>query len=129
MRLLSRHPKVTAGLIWQPEIGPRVKAMAIRTNPKARATPRMPTWPPVMLAVVSPANTSTKVPNNSAAYFIDTILKKNGHSTLNSSQRSADEHSAISTQQSALSTQHSAISTQQSALSTQHSALSNQQSA
>src|SRR5437660_1712625 len=30
----------------------------------------MPTCPPVILAVVSPANTSTKVPNNSAAYFI-----------------------------------------------------------
>src|ERR1041385_2324417 len=34
------------------------------------ATPTLPTFPPAITAVVSPAKTRTKVPNSSAAYFM-----------------------------------------------------------
>src|SRR6185437_8952285 len=70
MRRLTNIPKVTAGLMWQPEIGPTANAMASRESPKAKATPTLPTFPPAITAVVNPANTRTNVPNNSAAYFM-----------------------------------------------------------
>src|SRR5215471_3836456 len=44
--------------------------MANNDRPKAKATPTLWTSPPAITAVPSPAKTSTKVPNNSAAYFI-----------------------------------------------------------
>src|SRR5215472_39086 len=70
MRPLTSIPRVTAGLIWQPEIGPTAKAMASRDSPNAMATPTLPTFPPAITAVVNPAKTRTNVPNNSAAYFM-----------------------------------------------------------
>src|SRR6185437_3715723 len=70
MRRLTSIPIVTAGLMWQPEIGPMANAMASRESPNARATPTLPTFPPAITAVVNPANTRTNVPNNSAAYFM-----------------------------------------------------------
>src|SRR6476620_11871794 len=70
MRRLTTIPRVTAGLIWQPEIGPIANAMANRESPNAMATPTLPTFPPAMTAVVNPAKTRTNVPNNSAAYFM-----------------------------------------------------------
>src|SRR6476469_3552229 len=70
MRRLTTIPRVTAGLIWQPEIGPMANAMANRESPNAMATPTLPTFPPAMTAVVKPAKTRTNVPNNSAAYFM-----------------------------------------------------------
>src|SRR6266853_4450809 len=73
MRPLTSIPRVTAGLIWQPEIGPTAKAMASRDSPNASATPTLPTFAPAITAVVSPAKTRTNVPNNSAAYFILTF--------------------------------------------------------
>src|SRR6478752_4682299 len=83
MRRLTTIPSVTAGLMWQPEIGPTAKAMASRESPNAMATPTLPTWPPAITAVVKPAKTRTNVPNNSAAYFIfhlERILNCLGHS-------------------------------------------------
>src|SRR6266852_4702356 len=68
--LATSMPKVTAGLMWQPETGPRAKAMAINASPNANATPTFPTWEPAITAVPTPARTRTNVPNNSAAYFI-----------------------------------------------------------
>src|SRR5215831_3799540 len=73
MRPLTSIPRVTAGLIWQPEIGPTANAMASRDSPKAMATPTLPTFAPAITAVVNPAKTRTNVPNNSAAYFIMTF--------------------------------------------------------
>src|SRR5579864_2629200 len=70
MRRLTTIPRVTAGLMWQPEIGPTANAMASRASPNAMATPTLPTFAPAITAVVSPAKTRTNVPNNSAAYFI-----------------------------------------------------------
>src|SRR6266852_4487284 len=74
--LLTSMPKVTAGLMWQPETGPRAKAMAINASPNANATPTFPTWEPAITAVPTPAKTRTNVPNNSAAYFIECHLSK-----------------------------------------------------
>src|SRR5947209_16174001 len=70
MRRLTNIPRVTAGLIWQPEIGPMANAMANSESPNAMATPTLPTLPPAITAVVNPAKTRTNVPNNSAAYFM-----------------------------------------------------------
>src|ERR1700704_1046868 len=70
IRPLTNMPSVTAGLMWQPEIGPTANAMASKERPNAMATPTLPTFAPAITAVVSPAKTRTKVPNNSAAYFI-----------------------------------------------------------
>src|SRR5215472_2279447 len=47
-----------------------VYTMAISDSPKAKATPALPTCPPAITAVPTPAKTSTNVPNISAAYFI-----------------------------------------------------------
>src|SRR5947209_5432863 len=69
MRLLRNIPRVTAGLMWHPEMGPTVNAIAISDNPKASATPTLWTCAPAITAVVRPAKTNTNVPNNSAAYF------------------------------------------------------------
>src|SRR5438270_8263361 len=70
MRRLTNIPRVTAGLMWHPEIGPTANDMASRESPKAMATPTLPTFPPAITAVVNPAKTRTNVPNNSAAYFM-----------------------------------------------------------
>src|SRR5215467_12548653 len=98
MRPLTSIPRVTAGLIWQPEIGPTANAMASRESPNAMATPTLPTFAPAITAVVNPAKTRTNVPNNSAAYFILTSPREifgaqtNSHRTPNLSDRGREFH-------------------------------------
>src|SRR6476646_12297086 len=89
MRRLTNIPRVTAGLIWQPEIGPMAKAMANRESPNAMATPTLPTFPPAITAVVNPAKTRTNVPNNSAAYFMRLSPQGNFSHRLNQQIRLA----------------------------------------
>src|SRR5579864_3866345 len=89
MRRLTTIPRVTAGLIWQPEIGPTANAMASRESPNAMATPTLPTFPPAITAVVKPANTRTNVPNNSAAYFMRLSPQRNFSRRLNQQIRQA----------------------------------------
>ena len=67
-------PRLTAGLMWQPEIGPMPYAIAISAKPKAKAMPSTPMplgWPilPAITAAPQPKNTRVKVPMNSAKYF------------------------------------------------------------
>src|SRR3954453_18656523 len=66
----SQTPRVTAGLTWQPEIGPMADARASSTSPKASATPTTPdrSPPPLSPATAAPTarNTSNSVPTNSA---------------------------------------------------------------
>ena len=38
-RLDSQNARVTAGLTWQPDVGPRAYARAANTTPKPIATP------------------------------------------------------------------------------------------
>src|ERR1051326_951624 len=88
MRPLTSIPRVTAGLIWQPEIGATAKAMASKESPKTMAKPTLPTFAPAITAVVSPAKTRTKVPNNSAAYFIQLSPREDFGHDLNRAYRS-----------------------------------------
>ena len=62
----SSMPSVTAGLMWQPLIGPMTYAMISSAKPNERATP---TWPSSgeRIAAPGPSITSTAVPTNSAA--------------------------------------------------------------
>src|SRR5687767_11811930 len=53
--------------MWQPDTGPIAYAIASSDNPKANATPRLPTSAPAITAVPTPPNTSTNVPMHSAA--------------------------------------------------------------
>src|SRR2546423_15072801 len=53
--------------------------MAINVRPKAREMPRCPTKGPASTAVLRPANTSTRVPNNSARYFIAILRFRQGY--------------------------------------------------
>src|SRR5277367_3899247 len=83
-------PRVTAGLMWQPEMGPMAYTRATNTKPKARAVVTTPaamlpvspmcsptlTWVPKSLkpkdSVATPTatTTSTSVPRNSATSFL-----------------------------------------------------------
>src|SRR6185503_2508964 len=69
MRPAAQTPRLTAGLMWQPEMGPIPYAAPIRAKPKAIAMPRMPTLSPATTAVPQPKNTRMKVPTSSAKYF------------------------------------------------------------
>src|SRR5260370_4320782 len=65
----SRTPSVTAGLMWQPDMGPMAYAIASSAKPNASATPKNPMWLPARTALPTPPNTNTKVPTNSAEYL------------------------------------------------------------
>src|ERR1700744_6254483 len=69
MRPAVKTPRLTAGLIWQPETGPMPYAAAISPKPKANAIPKTPTLSPATTAVPQPKSTRMKVPINSARYF------------------------------------------------------------
>src|SRR5271156_2520646 len=90
MRPEAMKPRVTAGLTWQPEIGPMAYTRATSTNPKARAVATTPAAmlplspvpvarlnvPPKSLkpkdSVATPTamTTNISVPMNSAASFL-----------------------------------------------------------
>ena len=59
---VSTIPSVTAGLMWHPEIGPIVKAMTRRVNPKAMAMPWVPIALPASTALPTPPSTRTEGP-------------------------------------------------------------------
>src|SRR3954453_23470803 len=63
----SSTPRVTAGLMWHPEMGPSAYASASRVRPKANATPNSPI--DLIPATADPTATKTRraVPRNSAA--------------------------------------------------------------
>ena len=69
---VRRHPSETAGLMWQPEILPIEYAIATITSPKARAVATKS--PHVAPATPHAAKTKTKVPINSAADFLKSVL-------------------------------------------------------
>src|ERR1700742_1369792 len=69
MRPAVKTPRLTAGLIWQPETGPMPYAAAISPKPKANAIPKTPTLSPATTAVPQPKSTRMNVPINSARYF------------------------------------------------------------
>src|SRR3974390_634461 len=66
MRPDPMNPSVTAGLIWQPEIGPIAYTSAANTSPKANA---VATTPAAMLPVIPRPSRPPKIlnPNASAA--------------------------------------------------------------
>src|SRR5436190_19557262 len=66
MRPATTSPTDTAGLRWQPEIGPIAYAIVRTVKPKASETPSQPTWPPASTAVPHPPSTSQNVPIASA---------------------------------------------------------------
>src|SRR3954464_9150084 len=73
MRPADTIATVTAGLMWQPEIGPIPYAIMVTASPNEKAIPRIstkvrPSTLPVA-AAPQPTSTSTAVPSASAAYF------------------------------------------------------------
>src|SRR5579863_388916 len=69
IRPAANMPRLTAGLMWQPEMGPMLYAAPISANPKAKAMPTTPTLSPATTAVPQPNNTRMNVPTNSAKYL------------------------------------------------------------
>src|SRR5262249_32017618 len=78
MRPAATIDTVTAGLMWQPEIGPIAYAIAVTARPKAKALGRRPpgaalTQPPIATDP-QPISTRTAVPIASARYFLSASL-------------------------------------------------------
>src|SRR5215213_3435592 len=74
MRPAATIATETAGLMWQPEIGPTAYAIAVTARPNANAMPTMftavaPVPPVPIVAAPQPTSTSTAVPNASARYL------------------------------------------------------------
>src|SRR5450755_707693 len=67
-RPATARPTVTAGLMWQPEIGPIAYAIATSAKPNASEMPSGPSACPSNTAEPTPTNTSTNVPTSSAKY-------------------------------------------------------------
>src|SRR5258708_39178826 len=69
IRLVTRNPTVTAGLICPPEVAAKMVIMIASASPWAKAMPTRPTAPSVrVLVIIDPAPMKTKanVPMNSA---------------------------------------------------------------
>src|SRR6202030_238298 len=74
----AHNPKLTAGLIWHPEIRPIAYAMVSSVSPKAKATPVKPIpsleKPAASTALPHPTKTSQNVPMNSAPTRRDRLI-------------------------------------------------------
>src|ERR1700731_2874622 len=76
----AHNPKLTAGLIWHPEIRPIAYAMVSSVSPKAKATPVKPIpsleKPAASTALPHPTKTSQNVPMNSAPTRRDRLISQ-----------------------------------------------------